>query len=85
MLLCMRTTIDIDDDLFLELKRVAAEKRQSLKALIEDAIRSSLSRRYTATRGTENQAVITFRGNGVRSGVNLDSMSELLDVMDGTP
>jgi hypothetical protein len=81
----MRTTIDVDDDLFLELKKVAAEKRQSLKAFIEDAIRSSLSRRYTATPGTGSQTVVTFRGNGVRSGVNLDSMSELLDIMDGTP
>ena len=85
MLLCMRTTIDVDDDLILELKRVAAEKRQSLKALIEDAIRSSLSRRSAATPGTASQAVVTFRGNGVRSGVNLDSMSELLDIMEGTP
>jgi hypothetical protein len=85
MLLCVRTTIDVDDDLILELKRVAAETRQSLKALIEDAIRSSLARRSSATRGTGNQAVLTFRGNGVRSGVNLDSMTELLDIMDGTP
>jgi len=81
----MRTTIDVDDDLLLELKRVAAEQRQSLKALIEDAIRSSLSRRNSSKRGTDQQAVLTFRGNGVRPGVNLDSTSELLDVMDGTP
>jgi metal-responsive CopG/Arc/MetJ family transcriptional regulator len=81
----MRTTIDIEDDLMLELKRVAAEQRQSLKALIQDAIRSSLTRRNSATRQMGNQTVVTFRGNGVRSGVNLDSMTELLDIMDGTP
>lgn len=81
----MRTTIDIDEALFLELKRAAAEKRQSLKALVEDAIRLSLSRRESSTRGTAKTAVLTFRGTGVRPGVNLDSTSELLDIMDGTP
>jgi Arc/MetJ family transcription regulator len=84
MLLCMRTTIDIDDDLLLELKRAAAEKKQSLRTLIEDAIRSSLSRFHTDPGETAGRSVLTFRGNGVRPGINLDSMRELLDIMEGS-
>jgi Ser/Thr protein kinase RdoA (MazF antagonist) len=39
----MRTTVDINDDLLIELKRVAAECRPSLKELVEDAIHSSFA------------------------------------------
>ena len=85
MLLCMRTTIDVDDALMLELKRIAAETRTSLKALIEDAIRVSLSQREAGGKRAARQAVLTFRGNGVRPGVNIDSMRELLDIMEATP
>lgn len=84
MFLCMRTTIDVDDELMLELKRVSAETHKSLKTLILDAIRSSLAKRETCAREAATQKVITFRGNGVRRGVRIDSMSELLDVMEGT-
>ena len=84
MLLCMRTTVDINDDLLIELKRVAAERRQSLKELIEDAIRSSLAYRKKPRNQKEIQHPVTFRGRGVQRGVNLDSMRELLDIMEGS-
>lgn len=84
MLLCMRTTVDISDDLMIELKRVAAELRRPLRELIEDAIRSSLAKNKEPRRQKESQRVITFRGRGVRPGVHLDSMRELLDIMEGS-
>lgn len=83
MLLCMRTTIDIQDDLFVELKRLAAESNRTLKDLVEDAIRAALALRRSEVTGAARQALITFGGNGVQRGVNLDSTSELLDLMDG--
>jgi len=85
MLLCVRTTIDVDDELMLALKRVSAETRRSLKSLIEDAIRSTLAKREAGAGEAGAQKVITFRGNGVQPGVNIDSMRELLDIMEGTP
>ena len=83
MLLCMRTTVDISDDLMVELKRAAAETRRSLKDLIEDAIRSSLAQRRTPRSGANGPRVLTFKGRGVQTGVNLDSTRDLLDLMDG--
>ena len=80
----MRTTVDINDDLLIELKRVAAERRQSLKELIEDAIRSSLAYRKKPRNQKEIQRLVTYRGRGVQRGVNLDSMRELLDIMEGS-
>ena len=41
----MKTTIDIADDLLLEAKRVAAERRETLKTLTEDGLRLALERR----------------------------------------
>ena len=84
MLLCMRTTIDINDDLLIELKRFAAESHRSLKDLVEDAIRASLARRRSPRRESATPRIVTFRGNGVRPGVNIDSMRELLDIMEGS-
>jgi hypothetical protein len=37
--LCMRTTLDIDDQLAIEAKKAAVEKRTSLKALVETGLR----------------------------------------------
>ena len=85
MFLCMRTTVDISDDLLIELKRVAAETRRSLKDLIEDAIRTALARRHSSGEYGTAEKVITYRGRGVKHGVNLDSMQELLDIMDNAP
>jgi hypothetical protein len=82
MLLCMRTTIDVQDDLLIELKRVAAETNRSLKDLMEDAIRAALALRRSEVSTVGRHPIITFRGKGVQRGVNLNSMSELTDIME---
>ena len=82
MLFCMRTTVEIRDELFAELKHLAAESHSTLRELIEDAIRLKLARRKGRMPAGELQRVITFRGRGVQAGVNLDSMDELLDIME---
>jgi Arc/MetJ family transcription regulator len=83
MFICMRTTIDIQDDLLVELKRVAADSNRTLKDLVEDAIRAALALRRSGATGEARKALITFRGKSVQRSVNLDSTSELLDFMDG--
>jgi hypothetical protein len=81
----MRTTVDIQDDLLIQLKQRAARSRRPLRELIEDAIRASLAMSEEARDRTDSPRVVTFKGRGVRRGVNLDSMRELLDIMEGTP
>lgn len=83
MLFSMRTTINIDDSLLTQVKRLAAESHRTLTSIIEDALRASLSKRSDAVKSREPERVLTFRGTGVRPGVNLDSMAELRDIMDG--
>ncbi len=84
MFLCVRTTIDIQDDLLVELKRIAAESNRTLKDLVEDAIRTALALRKSEVAGDAPQPLATFKGKGVQRGVNLDNTSELLDLIDGT-
>jgi hypothetical protein len=83
MFSCMRTTIDIRDDLLIALKRVAAENNRTLKELVEDAIMAALSARQPDPGARRSSPIVTFRGRGVQRGVNLDNTSELLDAMDG--
>ena len=82
MFLCMRTTIHIDDHLFAELKGIAADTGRTLAAVIQDALRESLSRRG----GTERPAVELplFHGTGVMPGVDLTDSAALLDLMEGS-
>ena len=79
----MRTTIDIDDAVMRKLKRVAADAGMSLRAVVEDALRSELSRRSFHAEASEKQQVITFRGKGTLRSVDLDNNADLLDLMEG--
>lgn len=44
MLFCMRTTLDLEDDLMIRAKHLAVEKRTTLTALMEAALRDLLER-----------------------------------------
>ena len=86
MLLCMKTTIQLDDQLLLEAQKHAAQTGRTLKAVIEDALREALAR-TEATRSQTRVPLKTFKGRGVQPGVDLDDTSSLLDSMerDGSP
>lgn len=82
----MRTTIDIDDGVFRELKRIAAEEQSTLRSVIENALRDDLARRKSRKsreRRGADERVVTFKGRGVQPGVNIDSNADLLDLMEG--
>jgi len=74
----MRTTVRLDPHLLAEAKKVAAANGRTLTAVIEDALRESLSRR-SARPATARKKLPTFRGKGVQPGINLDDSAALLD------
>ena len=86
MLLCMKTTIQLDDQLLLEAKKHATQTGRTPKAVIEDALREALARTET-TRPQTRIPLQTFKGRGVQPGVDLDDTSSLLDSIerDGGP
>ena len=83
MLLHMRTTIRLDDDLLVAAKQHAVQTGRTLTALFEDALRAFLAveKRPPARRRTR---LPVFDGGGLRSGVDLDNAADLLDLMEGS-
>jgi hypothetical protein len=79
MLLCMRTTVDINDRLFREAKRKAAERGTSLRQVIEEALRL-----YLRGRKREARYALSWRTERGRllPGVRLDDRDVLYDAME---
>ena len=82
MLRCVRTTINVDDQLLADAKRLARESGKTLTAVIEDALRERLARRTASGQRADTFRLQTFTGNGVQPGVDLDNSAALRDLMD---
>jgi hypothetical protein len=81
----MRTTVRLDDALLADAKRYAAEHGTTLTNVIEESLRERLARSRESPAG-ERVALPTFRGDGVRPGVDIHSGSALRELMDeGAP
>ncbi len=77
---CMRTTVEISDELLRQAKKRAADERAPLRGVIEAALRLYLNRRpknkkYELKWRTEKGRILP--------GVRLDDRDALFDVMEG--
>lgn len=77
----MRTTVRLDEHLLAQVKRHAVESGKTLTAVLEEALRESLARRATSAKAKPIR-LKTFKGDGVRAGVDLDDSASLLNLMD---
>ena len=75
----MRITFDVDDALLKAVKVRAAKEHRTLKEAFEQALREYLASPCGAT--TDAPAIPTFRGNGVRPGVDLTDNAALQAIM----
>ena len=78
----MRTTVRLDDDLLRQAKALAARTGRTLTAVIEDGLREALGR-HRRRQERPPVALPTFRGKGLRPGVDVDDTAGLLDILDG--
>ena len=76
----MRTTVRLEAHLLAQAKQHAAETGKTLTAVLEAALRESLARRSVPFK-TKPVRLKTFKGGGVRAGVDLDDSAALLDLM----
>lgn len=83
MLSCMRTTIDLNDELLRAAKSHAAGERQSLKATIERALREFLA--GSGRAASEGPPLPVFRGQGMQPGVDLTDNAALEDLLNAKP
>ncbi len=75
----MRATLNLDDQLFIAAKHWALEQKIPVSQVIENALRKSLSASKTERKPIR---LVTASGLGLKHGVDLDSGSSLLDIMD---
>jgi hypothetical protein len=80
MLMCMRTTLEINDDLFRLAKRRAADEGAPFRSVVESALRIYLTNKpksggYRLRWRTES--------GSLQPGVQLDDRDALFDLMDG--
>lgn len=81
MLICMRTTLNIDDELIRLVKRHALESGQTITKVIEDALRHALS----GDRPDSEPFClrwVTVSGR-VKPGVDLADRDALMELMEG--
>ena len=80
MLLCMRTTMDISDELMRRAKKKAADDGVPLRDVMEAALR-----RYLSEKPVANGYKLrwTTEKGELMPGVDLDDRDSLFDLMDG--
>lgn len=84
----MRTTLNIDDGLLADAKRLAAERGMTVTALVEESLRERVLLERDPRTGAQPPAdlPVATGGLGLRPGVNYDSNAEVRDLMDeGVP
>ena len=77
----MRTTIYIPDDLLADIKKLSAESRETITALVEDALRARLAKRRQKSR-LKPVRLTTYGKRGLQPGVDLCDSVALLDLME---
>lgn len=82
MLFCMRTTLNLEDQLMLDVKRKAAERGTTLTRFIEEALREHLRRDEERTSASFRLRLVTVEG-GPRPEVDLDDRDALYEAMEG--
>jgi hypothetical protein len=75
----MRTTINIDEDLYRRAKARAARSGQTVSEVIEDAVRAALRPR---PRDPESPELPVVGGTGLLPGIELSDNPALLDAMN---
>jgi hypothetical protein len=79
----MKTTLDIDDELLIRAKALAARERSSVTALIEEGLRLRLRGRASATQRAKQPALAIYQGKGgLAKGINSLSNRSLFDAAD---
>lgn len=85
MILSMGAKLEIDEDLLNAAEQAASRRGQTVSTFVEQALRDAFVRIEERRLPAGNRQKIelpTFRGQGLRPGVNLDDSAGLLDLME---
>jgi hypothetical protein len=76
----MRTTVSLPDHLYVDARRLAAERKTSLTALLEEGLRMLLGEARKQQPPTQDDDLPLIRGPKLRRGIDLTDTSELLEI-----
>jgi hypothetical protein len=77
----MRTTLSLDDDVAAKLRELCRRTGESFKAAVNRVLRDGLNVRKL--QRPEKPFRVKARALGLRPGVRLDNITELLEQLDG--
>jgi hypothetical protein len=80
MLMCMRTTVDLNDEILRAAKRRAADEGATLRDVVERALRAYLGR---TPPGRPYRLRWRTESGRLQPGVRLDDRDSLYELMDG--
>ncbi len=84
MLPPVRTTLNIPDDLYREVRTTAAATGRTVTSVVEEALRAALARYRDEQAAARVAYVVTPSGSGgLLPGVDLDDSAALLDALEG--
>jgi Arc/MetJ family transcription regulator len=75
----MKTTVEISDSLLAEARRLAAQERTTIRALIEQALRRMVQER--TTRSAFHLRTVSFRGAGLQAGIREGSWEQVRELI----
>jgi hypothetical protein len=75
----MKTTVELSDSLLRQAKQIAVKERTTVKALIEQGLRSVVADRKRRSGFTLRQAA--FRGDGLVSGRSLQDWAAIRELV----
>ena len=78
IVLCMKTTIDVPDDLLIQAKKRAAELRQPLRKLVAEGLRLRLAQTKQSRRKPKKLRLVTVAG-GLPPGLDLKDRAKMHD------
>lgn len=81
MLICMRTTLNLDDKLMRIVKSRAAKTGRTVSSMIETALRDLLAKEKQAKDSTRLRWTVV--SGGVQPGVDLNDRDSLFNRMEG--
>ena len=82
MLICMRTSIHIPDDLLARAKVKAAQEGRTLTSLVEEGLRLVLSSKTSRGRPKVEPLPVSSVADGVVPGIDLSNSAQLQELMD---
>jgi hypothetical protein len=78
----MRALLELDEKVLAAAEREAARRGQSLSVLVELALTAFVPPATVEGPVRKRAPLPTFRGQGLRPGVNLDDSAALLELME---